>query len=187
MGRPNRPSQSRQCGSDGSVSCVRVRIVVRPDPLSDEATMLLQFGNGGERAVLQVADEVVARHDYWHGVLDERGRFAISAYALDGVDEGDIAREMPHRFYGRSTVGRVRRAGFDLVGSTIEFDRMPAGLRRVQQWHTSVFLRIPGLVTTIAEDPSATTGVTSTVRDEIATLFGLFERTPNSWSTQTSN
>ena len=36
-------------------------------------------------------DEIVDRHDYWLGVLDERGRLAVSVYALDGISE----RESP--------------------------------------------------------------------------------------------
>ena len=111
---------------------VKVRIVVRSDSPPDDTTVLLHFGDGSPRAIRRIADEVVDRPEYWFGVIDARGRLAVSVYALDGISEGEIARAMPHASYGRSTAGEVRGAGFGVSGSTIEFDRMPPAIRTVQ-------------------------------------------------------
>lgn len=88
------------------------KITVHPHHLTEDTAVLLHFGDGGERAVLAVSQLVIDRHDHWVGVIDGCGRFAVSAYVLAGIDEDVIAREMPHRVYGRSTVGEVRSAGF---------------------------------------------------------------------------
>jgi hypothetical protein len=90
------------------------KITLRPDELTQDTEVLLHFGNGDRRSIQKVSKEVVDRHDYWVGVIDRCGRFAVSVYALVGIDEEVIAREMPHRVYGRSTVGEIRNAGFEL-------------------------------------------------------------------------
>lgn len=158
---------------------VEVRILIRGVAPPDDATVLLHFGDGSERAVRRVTEEIVDRHDYWLGVLDERGRLAVSVYALDGISEEGIARMMPHNAYGRSTAGRVRSAGFEIVGSTIDFDRMPPGLRSIQQWHSTVFLRLEGFAFKLAERIDVADSLIAPVRVELRELFGLFQRTPN--------
>ena len=94
-----------------------------------------------------------------------------------------VAKEivMPHRMYGRSTIGEVRASGFDVVGSSVELDRMPPGLARIQPWHSTVFLRMegfPGKLTGLAESSAFEIQVQS----ELTLLFSLFERVPNRWT-----
>lgn len=157
------------------------KITLRNDPLPMDTQVLLHFGNGDERSVQKVAKEIVDRHDFWVGVIDDHGRFAVSVYALVGITEDVIAREMPHRIYGRSTVGEVRDSGFDLVGSSVELDRMPPGLARIQPWHSTVFLRMEGFagkLTGLAESSDFEIQVQS----ELTLLFSLFVRVPNRWT-----
>jgi FAD/FMN-containing dehydrogenase len=157
------------------------KITIRNEPLPENTEVLLHFGNGDERSVQKVAKEIVDRHDFWLGVIDDHGRFAVSVYALVGITEDVIAREMPHRMHGRSTVGEVRDSGFDLVGSSVELDRMPPGLARIQPWHSTVFLRMEGFagqLTGLAESADFEIQVQS----ELTLLFSLFVRVPNRWT-----
>jgi hypothetical protein len=158
------------------------KITLRPDELTQDTEVLLHFGNGDRRSIQKVSKEVVDRHDYWVGVIDRCGRFAVSVYALVGIDEEVIAREMPHRVYGRSTVGEIRNAGFELVASTVEMDRMPPGLSRIQPWHSTVFLRTPGHEGVLAELSVEVAKSIVEVQPELEVLFSLFERVPNLWS-----
>jgi FAD/FMN-containing dehydrogenase len=157
------------------------RITIRNDPIPMDIEVLLHFGNGDQRSAQKVAKEVVDRHDFWLGVIDDYGRFAVSVYALVGITEDVIAREMPHRVYGRSTVGAVRATGFELVGSTIQMQRMPPGLERIQPWHSTVFLCLDGFEGKLTGHPERSVYETE-VRAELAVLFSLFERVPNRWT-----
>ena len=154
---------------------------MRADSVPNDTVVVLHFGEGSSRAIRMIADEVVDRHDYWHGVLDARGRFAVSVYTLDGISEEGIASVMPHSSYGHSTVGAVRQAGFMLVRSSIDFDRMPPDLRRIQPWHSTVFLRLDGFEAQLSEEESVADSLISGVRAELAELFALFVRTENQY------
>ncbi len=152
-----------------------ITITLRNEPLPSETTVLLQFGNGGRRSVAQLSNRVAKRHDYWFGVIDERGRFAISVYALIGIPEERVSREMHHRMYGRTTVGQVRDAGFEIKGSTVAFDGMLRATRELQPFHQSIFLPVTGSETQLVSDPSLLGEYKNLVRPHVETLLQLFE------------
>ena len=120
-----------------------VTIAVRGQTVPDSATVVLQLGAGDERSRSQMVDKMRREHDFWCGVLDIRGRFAISVYVLDGLDEADLLAIAPHSFFGRSSVREIEET-FELVPTTISMPRkFPTD--RFQPWHFSVLLPEPGV------------------------------------------
>jgi hypothetical protein len=156
---------------------------MRDEPLPSDTTVLLQFGNGGNRSAAQLAGQVAKRHDFWFGIFDDAGRFAVSVYALVGIPEERISREMHHRMYGRATVGDVCAAGFEIKGSTIEFEGMLRSTRELQPYHQSIFLPIPGSTQPLLSDQQLLNESDTFIRPYIERLLGLFEpRVPNPFS-----
>ena len=152
-----------------------ITITLRDEPLPSETTVLLQFGSGGRRSAAQLSNQVTKRHDYWFGVIDERGRFAISVYPLIGIPEERVSREMHHRMFGRTTVGQVRDAGFEVKASTVEFDGMLQATRELQPFHQSIFLPVSGSETQLLSDQALLVEYENVVRPHVEVLFQLFE------------
>jgi hypothetical protein len=123
---------------------VDVKITVRDGALPDDATVLLHMGESRRRSVATKVGNIVKQHDRWMGVFDEHGRFAVSAYALDGIDEELVLREMPHPRFGRSTVGRVVNEGFELLPTSVDLRFMQPRVRQLQAHHYSIMLPVPG-------------------------------------------
>ena len=77
--------------------------------------------------------------------------------------------------YGRTTVGQVRGAGFEIKGSTVEFDGMLRATRELQPFHQSIFLPVSGSETRLLSDPSLLGENKNLVRPHVETLLQLFE------------
>jgi hypothetical protein len=154
---------------------VLITITLRDEPLPSDTTVLLQFGNGGRRSAAQLSNQIAKRHDYWFGVIDQHGRFAVSVYALIGIPEERVSREMHHRMYGRTTVGHVRDAGFEIRGSTVEFDGILRSTWELQPFHQSIFLPISGSETRLLSNKTLLTEFENLVRPHVETLLQLFE------------
>ncbi len=157
------------------VNYVEISITLRDEPLPSNVTVLLQFGNGGRKSAGQLADQATKRHDYWQGVLDDCGRFAISVYALIDIPEERIAKVMHHTMYGRATVGDVKDAGFAIQGSTISFEGMLASTRDIQRFHQTIFLGTAGVSEHLLENKIRRLELEALVRPEIDGLLELFE------------
>ena len=151
----------------------RPAITIRTEALPPATTVLLHMGNRDDRAVRVKVENVLRAHDYWFGVLDGRGRFAVSAYALVNVDEATILDLVPHGRYGRSTIGRVSSAGFELLPTSIS---ILGATRDLQDHHYSVLLAIPGLNSSVraAAEPMRE-GLRRPVADELQRLLDLFD------------
>lgn len=59
---------------------------------------------------------------------------------------------------------------------------MPAAIRRIQPWHTTVFLRVEGVPGALAPNDDQAQRLVRAVRNELIELFSLFVRVPNRWS-----
>jgi hypothetical protein len=94
---------------------VRLR---RGDDLSDDSLVLIHMGAG---APLSVARAALRNFSDYVGVRSEgSGLFTISVFAVTaGVSEAEITGAFDHNQFGRSTYGTLRKAGLDLIATTI--------------------------------------------------------------------
>ena len=56
---------------------------------------------------------------------------------------------------------------------------MPPGLKSIQPWHSSVFLRLEGFNFKLADRIDVADTLSDSVRVELGELFGLFQRKTN--------
>ncbi len=56
---------------------------------------------------------------------------------------------------------------------------MPVGLRNIQPWHSTIFLRMEGFAFRLSERADVAESIVPAVQDELTELFTLFERTQN--------
>jgi hypothetical protein len=149
-------------------------ITIRDEPLPDNATVLLQMGRGDIRGNAQLLDNVRRGHDHWFDVLDSCGRFAISVYALEGISEDELLSQLPNAAFGRSTIGAIQDAGFQMLGTTI---RIPASVpaHALQPWHFTVFLKSPGLTSELRNDDDLWTAIKPALAIDLEHLLELFE------------
>jgi hypothetical protein len=149
-------------------------ITIRHEPLPDNATVLLQMGRGDVRGTSQLLDNVRRGHDHWFNVLDSCGRFAISVYALAGISEDELLAQLPNAAFGRSTIGAIEDAGFQMLGTTI---RIPASVpaHALQPWHFTVLLKSPGLMSELRNDDDLWTTIKPSLAIDLGHLLELFE------------
>lgn len=149
-------------------------ISVRDQAVPTHATVVLHMGRGDSRGNRQVLRNIRRGHDHWFGVLDSSGRFAVSAYVLDGLDEATLLAAVPNDTFGRSTVGDLTDDGFLLLPTTI---RIPPSVPafNFQPWHFSILLPVRGEPTALADDDELWQAISEPVEDELARLFRRFE------------
>jgi hypothetical protein len=87
-------------------------------------------------------DAAVRHYGEYRSVTDDgSGIFAVSVFAVIGtVTEAEILAALPQRSYGRSTVGAIRQAGFDLLATSIVDDAMEARVAALQSAHFDIVL-----------------------------------------------
>jgi hypothetical protein len=152
----------------------RVTIQIRQEAPPPEATVLLHLGSADERAIRTKVANVVKNHDRWIDLFDVAGRFAISVYALIGIDERTVLDQMPHKEYGRSTVGAVLAAGFEMLPTSIA-PLLHPDLQQLQRFHYSIMLAAKGLAVRLLEaDDRAVAHAASVVEPEVRRLSALF-------------
>jgi hypothetical protein len=149
-------------------------ITIRAQKPPDDATVVVQLGRGDHRGNAQMLNNVRRAHDHWRGVFDARGRFAISAYVLDGLDESLLLSEIPNDSFGRSTVGELTGAEFELLPTTIKIPpSLPA--YSFQPWHLSVMLGIRGLLVNADLGAAEWLAVEADVKTDLERLLRMFE------------
>jgi hypothetical protein len=114
----------------------------RGDDLSDDSVVLIHMGAG---APLSVARAALRNFSDYVGVRSEgSGLFTISVFAVTaGVSEAEITGAFDHNQFGRSTYGMLRKAGVDLIATTIIDDEMAPGIRAIQRVHYDIVLGVP--------------------------------------------
>jgi len=158
------------------------QILIRDEQLPADTTVLLHLGSSDERSFKKKLDNLLRGHDGWIGVLDDAGRFAVSAYALNQVDEVTILRQMRHGQYGRSTVGDVRDAGYRMLPTSITLARGDNLIRDLQPYHYSILLRTSGLQIRLLDEPDELEQAKQFIKPDLRRLLGLFEPTlDNDW------
>jgi hypothetical protein len=142
-------------------------------------TLLLQFGRVDDRGNSQLLATIIRGHDFWRGVFDSTGRFAISVYAINGVDADTVLETIRNDTYGTATVGQLLRAGFTIRGTSIN---MPAYVptAALQEWHFTVFLNAAGFEQPIRHDKATSELLVTQLQPELDRLLSYFEpRRPN--------
>lgn len=157
-------------------------IYLRPSSeLSDDAVVLIHMGAGDPA---NIARGAVTNYSAYVGVRRESsGLFAISVFAAtDNVTETDITSAFGHKQFGRATYGAVRRAGFEVLPTTIELLGMAPGVKALQRVHYDIVLDVRYDLPEVPDDEAALADLEEVVASAAARVLELFlprERKPS--------
>jgi hypothetical protein len=119
-----------------------VTVILRQEPAAGDRTVLIHMGAGVVDSVVRAA--IRNYGEYRRISNDGSGLFGVSVFALGAdVTEADVLAALPHGSFGRSTAGTLRRAGFDLLPTSIVDPDMAPGIAALQRAHFDVVLDPP--------------------------------------------
>lgn len=117
-------------------------VVLRQEPAAEDRTVLIHMGAGVVESVVRAA---IRNYGEYRGIgNDVLGLFGVSVFAPGPqVTEADVLAALPHGTFGRSTVGAVRRAGFEVLPTSIVDPDMAPGIAALQRAHFDIVLDPP--------------------------------------------
>jgi hypothetical protein len=149
--------------------------------LNDDAVVLIHMGAGDPA---NIARGAVTNYSAYVGVRSaSSGLFAISVFAAaDDVAESDITSAFGHKQFGRATYGAVRRAGFEVLPTTIELLGMTPAVMALQRVHYDIVLDVDYDLSELPDDEAALAALEGAVAGVAASVMDLFlprERKPS--------
>ena len=149
--------------------------------LDDDAVVLIHMGAGDPA---NIARGAVTNYSAYVGLKSaSSGLFAISVFAAaDDVTESDITSAFGHKQFGRATYGAVRRAGFEVLPTTIELFGMTPAVMALQRVHYDIVLHVGYDLPELPDDEPALADLEGVVAGAVASVMDLFlprERKPS--------
>ncbi|MCP5031624.1 MAG: hypothetical protein GY939_07440 [Actinomycetia bacterium] len=156
----------------------RITFTIRDEAPPNDAVVLLHLGADDRKAMSHKRENVLKHHDRWIDKFDDAGRFTISVYALIDVEERFVLEKMPHSRFGRSSVGDVLKAGFEMIPTSISV--RGTSLIELQPYHYSIVLPTKGCETGLLAQREIDPSIIGAVEADLRQLIALFKPTePN--------
>jgi len=151
-----------------------VTINLRPgDELTDDAVVLIHMGAGDPA---NIARGAVTNLSAYVGLREPgAGEFTISVFAATaGVSESEITGAFGHSQFGRATYGALRRAGFELLPTTIAVTGMMPAIEALQRVHFDIILDVDFAGAAVPEDEAELAELETAVASAAAAALELF-------------